>query len=118
MVFSDRVQDHVARPRNAGEMPDADRIGLAGVPGEGPHVKLWFKLNGTKITKASYHTNGCPSSIACASAVCELAIGREVEKIMLLEATELVTFLGGLPEGKGYYADLAIKAMNHALGAN
>ena len=96
-------------------MPDADRIGLAGVPGDGPHVKLWFKLDGTKIIKASYHTNGCPSSIACASAVCELAIGREVEKIMLLEATDLVTFLGGLPEGKGYYADLAVKAMVNAL---
>ena len=115
MVFSDRVQDHVARPRNTGEMPDADRIGLAGTPGDGPHVKLWFKLEHNRITKASYHTNGCPSSIACASAVCELAIGREVEKMKLLDAHDLITFLGGLPAGKEYYAELSIGALQDAL---
>ena len=115
MVFSERVLDHLTRPRNCGEMPDADKIGLAGYPGDGPHVKLWFKLDGTKIVKASYNTNGCPSSIACASAVCELAIGRVMEKMKLLDAHDLVTFLGGLPEGKEYYAELSIRALQNAL---
>ena len=118
MVFSERVQDHITRPRNCGEMLDANLVGLAGVPGDGPHVKLWFKTDDKRILKASYNTNGCPSSIACASAVCELATGREMEKMKLLDATDLVTFLGGLPEGKGYYADLAITALKSALEEN
>jgi NifU-like protein involved in Fe-S cluster formation len=118
LVFSDRVHDHVAKPRNVGEMADADVVGLAGVPGDGPHVKIWFKLDGTRIIQASYNTNGCPSSVACASALCELATGREIEKMLLLEATDLITFPGGLPEGKGYYADLAIQALRHALEVN
>lgn len=42
MVFSDRIHDYVARPRNHGEMPYADRVGLAGVPGDGPIVKIWL----------------------------------------------------------------------------
>ena len=115
MVFSDRVQDHVVNPRNRGEMPDADRVGLAGVPGDGPFVKIWLKTEENRILKASYDTNGCPSSIGCSSGLCELAKGREMEKMTLLEPRELELFLGGLPEGKGYYAVLAIQALRDAM---
>ncbi len=118
MVFSDRVHDHVARPRNCGEMLDANRIGTAGTPGDGPHVRIWLQVTDGRIQKASYHTNGCPSSIACASALCELGTGRELEKMKLLDAKDLVTYLGGLPEGKGYYAELAIQAIQNALEDN
>jgi NifU-like protein involved in Fe-S cluster formation len=96
-------------------MPDANRVGLAGEPGDGPFVQIWLKTNGDQIVRATYDTNGCPSSIGCSSALCELAIGREMKKMKLLEANELEKFLGGLPEGKGYYAELAIKALRHAM---
>lgn len=115
MVFSDRIQDHVARPRNRGEMPDATHIGLAGVPGDGPHVKLWFLIEDGVIRKASYDTNGCPSSIGCASMLCELCVGRAMETMKLLEPRELDVILGGLPEGKGHYAELAVKALRSTV---
>lgn len=115
MVLSDRAQDHVLRVRNRGEMPDADRYGLAGYPGDGPYVQLWLKVKDGEIIQATYETNGCPSSMACSSALCELSVGRNMETMLLLEANELVTYLGGLPEGKGHYADLAIEAMRDAI---
>ena len=114
MILSERALDHVARPRNRGEMSDAGRIGTAGSPGDGPYVRIWLKLEGGKVLKASYETNGCPSSIACASALCELAIGREVKKLQLLEQGDLITYLGGLPEGKEMYAKLAVTALRIA----
>lgn len=117
MVFSSKVQDHVVNPRNRGEMPDADRVGLAGFPGDGPFVKIWLKTDGNQIIKATYDTNGCPSSIGCSSALCELAIGRDMDKLKSLEPRELEIFLGGLPEGKGYYAALAIQAIRDAMEA-
>ncbi len=118
MVFSERVHDHVVNPRNRGEMPDSDKVGLAGVPGDGPFVKIWLKLEGDKILRATYDTNGCPSSIGCSSALCELAIGRTMEKMKLLEPRELEVFLGGLPEGKQYYSVLAITALRDAMEVN
>ena len=118
MVFSSRVQDHVVNPRNRGEMPDADRVGLAGVIGDGPFVKIWLKTENDRVLKATYDTNGCPSSIGCSSALCELAIGREMNKLKLLEPQELERYLGGLPEGKGYYAALAIQALRQAMEEN
>jgi len=111
LILSDRAHDHVARPRNAGAMADADRIGTGGSPGGGPYIQLWLKLDGGRILKATYETNGCPSSIASASALCELITGREIAKVRLLEARDLITYLGGLPEGKEFYADLAVNAV-------
>ncbi len=117
-MLSDRVQDHVARPRNVGELLDANRLGIAGVPGDGPFVKIWLKVEGDTILKATYETNGCPSSVGCSSALCELSVGRKLENMKLLEPRELELYLGGLPEGKGYYAELAIQALRAAMEAN
>ena len=115
MILSERAQDHVARPRNRGELTDADCYGVAGSPGEGPYVQIWLKTDGSRIAKAHYETNGCPSSVASASMLCELATGREMEILKLLDANDLITILGGLPECKQAYAGLAVKAMNNAL---
>ncbi len=116
MILSERALDHVSRPRNRGEMADANQMGVAGSPGDGPYVQIWLKVEEGKILKASYETNGCPSSIACASALCELAIGREMEKMRLLEPNDLIAFLGGLPEGKEMYASLTVKAIQNMVG--
>lgn len=118
MVLSDRAHDHVARPRNAGELPEATHVGTGGSPGGGPYVRIWLLVEEGKILKANYETNGCPSSIAAASALCELAIGRDVEKMKLVEARDLILFLGGLPEGKEYYADLATIALQQHKQVN
>ncbi len=117
-MLSDRVQDHVARPRNVGELADANRLGIAGVPGDGPFVKIWLKVEGDTILKATYETNGCPSSVGCSSALCELSVGRKLDNMKLLKPRELELYLGGLPEGKGYYAELAIQALRAAMEDN
>lgn len=116
MILSDRAFDHVSRPRNRGGLEDADRLGISGTPGEGPYVQIWLKCEEGRVLKASYDTNGCPSSIASASALCELATGREMNKLLLLQANDLIIYLGGLPEGKEYYATLAIEALHQGLG--
>lgn len=115
MILSERAADYVARPRNAGAMEDADRLGIGGSPGGGPYVQIWLKVADGRIEQASYETNGCPSSIASASALCELAIGREIEKMKLLEPADLIAYLGGLPEGKEHYATLAVTALRDGL---
>ena len=96
-------------------MVDANRLGVAGVPGDGPFVRIWLRVDGDTILKATYDTNGCPSSIGCSSALCELSAGRKLENMKLLEPQELEQYLGGLPEGKGHYAVLAIQALRSAM---
>ena len=114
-MLTERAQDHVARPRNRGEMERPDAFGVAGEPGSGPYVQIWLRLNGDVVVAATYEPNGCPSSIACASQVCELATGRDKKKLAGLAPEDLIAVLGGLPEGKESYASLAIQALRSAL---
>ena len=114
-MLSDRALEYVSHPRNRGELAGADFDGIAGEPGEGPYVHIWLKVYGSVVAQASFETNGCPSSVAAASALCELARGREMDKLKLLTAEDLVGFLGGLPEGKESYAEMAIRALNVAM---
>ncbi len=98
-------------------MEDATHHGIGGVPGDGPYVQIWLIIEGDLIMKASYECNGCPSSVAASSMAAQLLIGRTMDKAVLLESHDLIVVLGGLPEGKGYYADLAVQALQNALNA-
>lgn len=72
--------------------------------------------NAPKIEDAAYRSNGCFASIASASVVAEMLKGRTVEQALSLEPQDVNTLCGGLPEGKGYCAEMAIEAIRNALG--
>ena len=55
-MFSATVQEHTYQPRNVGELPSATHHGVAGVPGDGPYMLLWFEVVGDTIVKATYDT--------------------------------------------------------------
>jgi NifU-like protein involved in Fe-S cluster formation len=100
-------------PRNVGPLEDATHFGQSGCPGDGPYVQIWVQLKDGVISRAAYATHGCPSSIASASILCQLVTGRELARASCLEAEDLVTVLGGLPEGKERYAAHAIEALRN-----
>ncbi len=66
-MLSAIAAQHVHSPRNVGPLNSATHIGRVGIAGDGPHMTLWFELDGERIQHAAWSANGCPSSIACAS---------------------------------------------------
>ncbi|RYG47564.1 hypothetical protein EON79_06985 [bacterium] len=115
MLLSPRAAQHVHSPRNAGRFEGATHVGIGGVPGDGPYVRMWLRVEGQTVRRAGYECNGCPSSIAAASMAAGLATGRTLSQIALLEPCDLLLLLGGLPEGKEEYADLAVQALLHPV---
>lgn len=115
VVLSPVAQDHVARPRNAGKLECATHVGYGGTPGEGPYVVIWLEVEENKILRTGYQCNGCPSSTAVGSVATMLLTGRTLQQASLIEANDLLIVLGGLPEGKSYYADLAFQAIQQAI---
>ena len=109
---------HVHSPRNVGPLDTATHVGRVGVPGDGPHMTLWFMLDGERITRAAYSTYGCPSAIACASMAAQILTGRTVSQALLMTPQDLDVLLGGLPDGKGECAEMAIQSIRNALGGN
>jgi nitrogen fixation NifU-like protein len=114
-MFSAIVQDHFYNPRNSGELESATHQGVAGLPGDGPYMILWFRVEGEHILDASYKTYGCPTAVASGSMVAQLAKGRTIPQITALSIDDLTRLLGGVPEGKEHCPQLAIEALNKAF---
>lgn len=112
-MLSAVAADHVQRPRNQGPLQEFTHYGVAGSPGDGPYVELWMEVRNGTILRAAYRTHGCPSSVAASSLLCQMATGRELEKMKELSGQELLLILGGLPEGKERFAHLAVEAMKN-----
>jgi NifU-like protein involved in Fe-S cluster formation len=76
---------------------------------------MWLQIADGRIEKASYKTHGCPSSAAAAGMTVTLVTGRTLEQANLITPGDVKTVLGGLPEGKGHFADMAIESLKKAL---
>jgi nitrogen fixation NifU-like protein len=61
------VLDHGRRPRNFGELPDADRTAEGYNPLCGDQIKVFLKLEGDVVKDVRFTGNGCAISKASAS---------------------------------------------------
>lgn len=114
-VFSLLARDHIENPRSCGEMPGATHYGVAGVPGDGPFVELWFALESETIKDASYRTYGCPTSIASAGIATTLLRGKTKSVALSFSESDLHVLVGEIPEGKGDCPGRVISAIQDAF---
>jgi len=98
-----------------GSLEEATHVGTVGEPGEGAYVRIWLVVEGEKIAEASYMTHPCPSCALAAAMLVTLATGRSIDQAMLITGRDVETVLGGLPEGRGHFADMAVSALRNAL---
>jgi nitrogen fixation protein NifU and related proteins len=114
-MYSATVKNRVLNAPNAGPMDAATHRGVAGTPGEGPYVILWFRVENGRIQEGAFNCNGCPTTIACASVAAELCVGRTNAEALALTDASVVSELGGLPEGKEHCAGQALQAVHDAF---
>ena len=53
MIYSDKVMDHFANPRNVGEIPDADGVGEVGNAKCGDIMKIYLKVSDDGIIEVT-----------------------------------------------------------------
>lgn len=117
MLYSARVREHFANPRNCGELPDADGKGRAGKPGRTNYTIVWVRLDGDVLARVTFKTHGCPSAIAAGSVLTEMVTNRTVDEALAVSSRELLEALGGLPLGRRHCARLAVEALASAIEA-
>jgi NifU-like protein involved in Fe-S cluster formation len=114
-LYSKTFKDHIANPRNAGELPDANATAEETNPVCGDRLRLMLRIREQRVEAATFLAYGCPPTLVCGSMLTELLTGKTVDEAMLLTRTDLVAALGGLPSRKHHAAALAIEALHSAI---
>lgn len=121
-LFMDAV--HGKPGTHMGEIENADGLGEHGSLSCGDAMRFTFRVDRhpddplqDQIVEARYLTFGCTSAIAASEALCMMI---EAEKRSPVEAlkitnTDIVTFLGGLPEQKVHCSVMGAEALEAAV---
>ncbi|MBP1561595.1 MAG: Fe-S cluster assembly scaffold protein NifU [Oscillospiraceae bacterium] len=115
MLYSEKVMDHFANPRNVGEIEDADGIGEVGNAKCGDIMKMYIKVEGGIITDVKFKTFGCGAAVATSSIATEMLKGKSIEDALKLTNKAVVEALEGLPPQKLHCSVLAEQAVKSAL---
>jgi nitrogen fixation protein NifU and related proteins len=113
--YSEKVVDHFKEPRNTGYLPDADGIGEIGDPSCGDFMRVFIKVEEDIIADVKYQIRGCPASIAVASVMTELAIGKDLDYALMLTDQDVLEALDGLPPEKLHCSVLGITGLRKAI---
>src|SRR5436190_15248509 len=92
-LYQEMILDHYKRPRNFGELADANRHADGRNPLCGDSLSLWLRLDGDRIGEVKFRGQGCAISTASASLMTEAVKGKTPEEADALfrEFQELVT---------------------------
>ena len=115
MLYSDKVMDHFANPRNVGEIEDADGIGEVGNAKCGDIMKMYIKVDNGVITDVKFKTFGCGAAVATSSIATEMIMGKSIDDALKVTNKAVVEALEGLPPQKLHCSVLAEQEMKAAL---
>jgi len=114
-MYTDIVMDHFMRPRNVGEIPDADGVGSVGNPICGDMMTFYIKVKDGRIEDVKFKTFGCGAAIAVSSIVTEMVKGMTLEEASNLTKQQIAERLGGLPPQKMHCSNLGTEALAQAI---
>ena len=115
MIYSEKVMDHFANPRNVGVIEDADGVGEVGNAKCGDIMKMYLKVNEGVITDVKFQTFGCGAAVATSSMATELIKGKSIDEALKLTNKAVVEALDGLPPAKLHCSVLAEEAIRACL---
>jgi len=115
VAYSAKFKEHLAHPRNAGELADANAVADETNPICGDRLRLSIRIENDRIAAVRYLAYGCPPTLVCGSVLTELVSGKTTEEAKQLTRSDLLDAIGGLPSRKHHAASLAIETLHSAL---
>ena len=113
--YSAKVIDHAMNPRNLGVMENADGYAAGSLGHCGDTMEIWLKMEGSRISRASFMTDGCANSIACGSAITGIAAGKDIQEALLINQQAVIDALDGLPEEDRHCAVNTVNTLKAAI---
>ena len=120
-MYSVELLDHFQNPRNTGAVENPDSSVQLENPVCGDILELTLRLEGKRLEGAKpegrrivdirFRAKGCVPTMACGSAITELAKGKSIEEARKLNREDLVQKIGGLPQASTHASHLAIDTL-------
>lgn len=114
-MYSKKVLETFANPKNIGEIKDADGIGTVGNASCGDIMQIFLKIENDRIIDAKFKTFGCAAAIASSSTVTEMIKGLTLDEALEIKNADVVEVLEGLPPQKIHCSVLAEEAIIAAI---
>ena len=114
-MYSEKVMDHFANPRNVGELENPDGVGEVGNAKCGDIMRIYLDIKGNVIKDVKFKTFGCGAAVATSSMVTEMVKGKTIDEAMVISNAAVAEALGGLPETKMHCSNLAADALHAAI---
>lgn len=92
-LYSDILLDHFRHPRNYGSLDSPDVSNEQFNPLCGDRIRIELKFEQSIIDEAGFKGDGCAISIAAASLLTELLIGKDVSVVENLTDAQLISAL-------------------------
>lgn len=115
MPYSHTFKDHIANPRNSGELADTNATAEETNPVCGDRLRLSLRIREERIEAARFLAYGCPPTLACGSVLAEMIEGMTIQDAMKLTRRDVVNAIGGLSTRKQHAAALTIETLQKAI---
>jgi len=114
-MYSEKVMDHFANPRNVGEIENANGVGEVGNAKCGDIMRIYLDIQDDIIKDVKFKTFGCGAAIATSSMVTELVMGKTLDEALKISNDAVAEALDGLPPAKMHCSNLAADALHEAI---
>ena len=116
-MYSARLLDHFEHPRQSGQLPDADVRVQRNNPVCGDILELSARISGGQIKEIRFLAKGCVPTIACASALCSLVQGKDLDVAAAHTRDLLISELDGIPPASEHALQLALETLRQLLAS-
>ncbi len=115
-MYSEKVMDHFANPRNTGVIENASGEGTVGNPTCGDLMTIYIDVDDNEVIQdIKFETFGCGAAIATSSMITEIAMGMTVDEALKITRNDVADALDGLPPVKMHCSNLAADALAEAI---
>lgn len=113
-MFNEIISQHFMNPKNTGELRNPDFVIEISNPICGDTIHMFLEVESECITKVSYLSYGCSTSIATASIISEVIKEKTFNEISKFNREDVIKWLGELEPAQSHCIDIGYSLIKEA----
>lgn len=114
-MYGENIKTILQNLKYAGGLQGSNAVGKYTDPECGDCVKLYLKVNeNQQITEAKFKTMGQSGTIVASNCLCEILIGKKINKLTEVTKDDILEVSGEYPEDKEFTIQIVLEALKNA----